>query len=137
MSFPFFVWVYSVTQLCPALWDPVDYSLPDSSVHGIFQARTLEGIAISSFRDLPNTGIKPASPALAGRFFTTVPPGKPPPFIYLFINLNQQRLIDCQPSYYTGIHDYHNEAQIVAEAQQFWVFLTYTIIIWAFPYILA
>ena len=30
--------------------------------------------------DLPNTGIKPAcleSPALAGRFFTTVPPGKP------------------------------------------------------------
>ena len=27
--------------------------------------------------DLPDTGIKPASLALAGRFFTTVPPGKP------------------------------------------------------------
>ena len=27
--------------------------------------------------DLPNAGIKPASPALAGRFFTTEPPGKP------------------------------------------------------------
>ena len=29
-------------------------------------------------RDLPNPGIEPASPALAGRFFTTAPPGKPP-----------------------------------------------------------
>ena len=28
--------------------------------------------------DLPDPGIKPVSPALAGRFFTTVPPGKPP-----------------------------------------------------------
>ena len=27
--------------------------------------------------DLPNPGIKPTSPALASRFFTTVPPGKP------------------------------------------------------------
>ena len=27
--------------------------------------------------DLPNPGIKPVSPALAGRFFTTEPPGKP------------------------------------------------------------
>ena len=27
-------------------------------------------------RDLPNPGIEPASPALAGRFVTTVPPGK-------------------------------------------------------------
>ena len=27
--------------------------------------------------DLPNPGIKPKSPALAGRFFTTEPPGKP------------------------------------------------------------
>ena len=28
--------------------------------------------------NLPDPGIEPASPALAGRFFTTVPPGKPP-----------------------------------------------------------
>jgi len=27
--------------------------------------------------DLPGPGIKPMSPALAGRFFTTEPPGKP------------------------------------------------------------
>ena len=36
-----------VTQLCPTLSDPVDCSLPGSSVHGIFQARVLEWGAIA------------------------------------------------------------------------------------------
>ena len=36
-----------VAQLCPTLSDPMDYSLPDSSVHGIFQARVLEWGAIA------------------------------------------------------------------------------------------
>ena len=31
-----------VSQSCPTLCDPMDYSLPGSSVHGIFQARVLE-----------------------------------------------------------------------------------------------
>ena len=31
-----------VAQSCPTLWDPMDCSLPGSSVHGIFQARILE-----------------------------------------------------------------------------------------------
>ena len=38
-------------QLCPTLCDPVDYSLPGSSVHGILQAIILEWVAISSSRD--------------------------------------------------------------------------------------
>ena len=67
----------SVAQSCLTLCDPVDCSLPGSSVHGISQARILEWVAISSSRDLPNPGIQPASPALAGRFFTTELPGKP------------------------------------------------------------
>ena len=36
-----------VTQLCLTLSDPVDGSLPGSSVHGIFQARVLEWVAIA------------------------------------------------------------------------------------------
>ena len=36
-----------VAQSCPTLWDPMDYSLPGSSIHGIFQARVLEGGAIT------------------------------------------------------------------------------------------
>ena len=65
----------SHAQLC----DPTDCSLPGSSVHGIFQLRTLEWVDISYSRDLPNPGIKPTflvSPALAGRFFTSVTPEK-------------------------------------------------------------
>ena len=31
-----------VSQSCPTLSDPMDYSLPGSSVHAIFQARVLE-----------------------------------------------------------------------------------------------
>ena len=42
--------------------NPMDYSLPGSFVHGIFQARILEWAAISFSRDLPNPRIKPRSP---------------------------------------------------------------------------
>ena len=40
-----------VAQLCPTLSDPMDCSLPSSSIHGIFQARVLEWGAIA-FSDL-------------------------------------------------------------------------------------
>ena len=40
-----------VAQLCPTLWDPMDCSLPGSSIHGIFQARILEWVAISFSRE--------------------------------------------------------------------------------------
>ena len=36
-----------VAQSCPTLCDPVDCSLPGSSVHGILQARIQEWVAIS------------------------------------------------------------------------------------------
>ena len=36
-----------VTQSCPTLSDPMDCSLPGSSVHGIFQARVPEWVAIA------------------------------------------------------------------------------------------
>ena len=39
-----------VAQLCPTLCDPMDCSLPGSSIHGIFQARILEWVAISFSR---------------------------------------------------------------------------------------
>ena len=59
---------------CPTLHDPMDYSLPASSVHGTLQARILEWVAKPSSGDLPDPGIEPTSlvsPALAGGFFTT------------------------------------------------------------------
>ena len=36
-----------VVQSCPTLSDPMDCSLPGSSIHGIFQARVLEWVAIA------------------------------------------------------------------------------------------
>ena len=53
-----------VTQSCLTLCDPMDCSLPGSSIHGIFQARVLEWVAISFF------------PILEVRFLTTGLPGK-------------------------------------------------------------
>ena len=50
-------------QSCPTLCDPLDCSLPGSSVPGISQARILEWSAMPFFRDLLNPGIKPESPA--------------------------------------------------------------------------
>ena len=57
-------------------------NLPDassscSSVHGIFQARIRKWVPSLSPGDLSHPGIKPTSPALAGKFFTTEPSGKP------------------------------------------------------------
>ena len=56
----------------------MDCSLPGTSIHGISQARILEWVAISFSRDLPDLGMEPESPALAGGFFTAEPQGKPP-----------------------------------------------------------
>ena len=61
-------------QSCLTLCDPMDYSPPSSSIHGILQAKKLEWVAMPSSRESSDPGIEPASlksPALAGRFFTT------------------------------------------------------------------
>ena len=60
--------LFSVTP--PVRW-AILCSPPGTSVYRVIQARILEWIAISFSRDLPASGIKPMSPALAGGFFTT------------------------------------------------------------------
>ena len=58
MKLHFLVPAQSVTQSCSTLCDPMGRSLPGSSVHGIFQARILEWVAIAYSKDtswiLPN-----------------------------------------------------------------------------------
>ena len=62
-------------QSCPtSVCDPMDCSLPGSSVSGVFQARILEWVAVPFSRESSDPGMQPVpllSPALAGRFFTT------------------------------------------------------------------
>ena len=44
---------------------------------GLSRQEYWSGLPFPPPGELPNPGIKPTSPALAGRFFTTEPPGKP------------------------------------------------------------
>ena len=63
-----------VAQSCPTLSDPIDYSLPGTSIHGVFQAKILEWVAIffsrRSFRPRDWTQVS----HIAGRLFTSEPP---------------------------------------------------------------
>ena len=65
--------VYLVTQSCLTLCHPLDCSPPDSTVHGTFQARTLEWVAISfcrgSSQPRDQTQVSCVS-YIASRFFT-------------------------------------------------------------------
>ena len=64
-------------QSCKTLCHPMDSSPPDSSVHGILQARILEGVVVSSPGNLPHPGIESASLVSSGVFFSTQLSGKP------------------------------------------------------------
>ena len=73
-----YVRLCSVAQSSLTLCDSMDCSLPDSSVHGILQARILEywvaiitgnGLPFPPPEDLPDPGIELVSPALASGFF--------------------------------------------------------------------
>ena len=82
--------------------NPKDCNLP-GSVLGIFQARILEWVAMPSSRgsfQLKTKSTSPTSLALAGRFFTTEPPGKlcDNPQIYL-IPPSLLRSVQCQGPY--------------------------------------
>ena len=60
-----------VSQSCPTLGNPMDYSPPGSFVHGILHARIQEWAAIPFSRDLPHPGTEPRSPALLADSLTS------------------------------------------------------------------
>ena len=64
----------------------MDCSPPGSSAYGILQARILEWVPFPSPGDLPDPGTEPMSPALAGEFFTTEPPGYYMSTLQLYLN---------------------------------------------------
>ena len=67
--------VFLVAQSCLALCGPMDCSLPDSSVRGIFQARILEWVAF--FHSMGSSGPRFQAcvfcvSSISGRFLTTI-----------------------------------------------------------------
>ena len=90
--------ISEVAQSCLTLCNPMDCSLPGFSVHGIFQARTLEWVAIFFSRYLPNPGIKPRSPALQADALPSEPSEKPK---QVKVKAIQSCLTLCNPVDYT------------------------------------
>ena len=66
-----------VARSCPTLCDPMDCSISGSSVHGIFQARVLEWIAISFSRESSRPRNRTPVSRIAGRALPSEPPEKP------------------------------------------------------------
>ena len=64
-------------QSCPTLCNPMDYSLPGFSVHGILQARILEWVAMPSSRGSSQPWDRTQVSYMAGGFFTADPLRKP------------------------------------------------------------
>ena len=79
---------YHVWHFC----DPVDCSLPGSSVHGFPKQRYWNGLPFSFLQDVFLTRDRTHSPGLAGEFFTTEPSGKLSIQWHLFI-------LHCQLSF--------------------------------------
>ena len=97
-----------VTQSCPTLCNPMDCSPPGSSVHGIFKARILEWVAISYSRGVfltQGSNLSLASPTSAGKFFTTVLPGKPQCSINILSN--EEKIIKLQATSTFSRERYH------------------------------
>ena len=96
-------WLFSLfspgAQLCLTLCSPMDCSPPDSSVHGILQARILP---YPPPGDVPNPGIKPHRFRLlrwqAGSL-PLAPPGKPcsPQWLHQFTSHQQRRRLPFSP----------------------------------------
>ena len=78
MMYPFKIGGGEVAQSCLTLCDPMDCSLPSSSVHGVLLARILEWVAISFSRGSSRPRDQTRVFCTAGRFLLTEPPGKPP-----------------------------------------------------------
>ena len=84
----FCVYVHVCTKslrLCLTFCDLIDYNPTGSAVHGISQARILEWVAISFSRQSSQPRDWSHIFCLAGRFFTSEPPGKLCSYLICFL----------------------------------------------------
>ena len=105
---------------------PPPGDLPDPGTMGFSRQEYWSGLPFPSPENLPDPGTEPASPALAGRFFTTGPPGKG----VLTTDQNQKphvtnvkETLACEESYEVesqpGIHQPSDSGQITEHAAVF------------------
>ena len=87
-------WTSELAQSCPTLCDPMDCSLPGSSIHGIFQARVLEWVAISFSRGSSWPRDQTQVYRIAGRCLTVWAAREVFSFVYMCV---------CVCEYYSAI----------------------------------
>ena len=80
-------------QLCLTLCNPIDYSLPGSSVHRTLQARVLEWVAVPFSRGSPCPSDRTGSPTLQAHSLPFEPPGKAQYYIYTY----RKKMISITP----------------------------------------
>ena len=101
----------AVTQSCLVFCDPMYYSLPGFSVHGILQARVVEWVAFSPPRGFPDPGIELlfffCVSCMGMWFFINEPPGDPFFFFFFFnklylkmVNMYSKASFNSQMIYY-------------------------------------
>ena len=88
--------ISEVTQSCPTLCNPMDYSLPGSYIHGIFQARVLEWVAISFSRGYSWPRDWTQVSRIAGRGFT-IWATREVPLINMVIMMIEQDISSINP----------------------------------------
>ena len=72
-----FLSLFLVAKLCLTVCNPMDYSPWEAPLSMRFPRQEYwGGLSFPSPGDLPDPGIEPMAPVLAGGFFTTEPPGK-------------------------------------------------------------
>ena len=69
--------LFSCSVTSDSLATPLTVAHQAPLATGFPRQKYWSGLPFPSSGDLPDSGVKPGSPALAGRFFTTEPPGKP------------------------------------------------------------
>ena len=100
-----------VTQSCPTLCDPMNYTF-----HGILQARILEWVAFPFSEDLPDPRIRLGSPALQADSFPTEPSGKPHVYVCQFLIIQWGVCTHTHTLTYT----YISSVQLLSCVRLFW-----------------
>ena len=80
MAYLLIVCVHAQSLTGPTLCNPMNCNLQASLSMGFSRQEYWSGLPFPPPGDLPDPGMKPvcsALPTLTGKFFTTVPPGKP------------------------------------------------------------
>ena len=95
----------AVAQSCPTLSNPMDCSLPGSSIHGLFQARVLEWVAIA-FSDWTSV--------------STCTTMKLEHFLILYTKINSKWIKDLnvRPKIYTTLRGKHRQNTLRYKSQQ-------------------